>query len=395
MCKARYKMLVIIGLVYCSFSSVFAYSGDGDGSADKPYQIATVDDWNYLTNPDHSSDWGSFFILKADLTLGYASSQKSIGNTDTAFTGDFDGDGHIISKAYVESYPLSNCVGIFGVVGSVDGTKGCIHNLGLKDVNAYGKDCVGILAAVNRGTIEKCRVVGKTPPETFGNTRFGGLVGWNTDTGIIRKCYSLANVKPNGLDRSQAGGLVGANQGTITDCYAKGSVRGLDCIGGLAGENSGSIINSFATGLVTLEAGGSGGGLVGCEDGTVMQACFWDTYTSGTNDGVGNRDPDPPGVMGKTTIGMKTKSTFTDAGWDFTNTWAICEITNYPRLIWQIPAADFVCPDGVNYKDHAFFGWHWHYNCSEQECEGTDLNQDGVVDFKDFRIFVQEWLEGI
>ncbi|GAJ10244.1 unnamed protein product, partial [marine sediment metagenome] len=48
-------------------------------------------------------------------------------------------------------------------------------------------------------------------------------------------------------------------------------------------------------------------------DGTITN-CFWDTETSGTETGVGGTN----GATGKTTAEMKTKSTFTDAGWDFT-----------------------------------------------------------------------------
>jgi hypothetical protein len=40
---------------------------------------------------------------------------------------------------------------------------------------------------------------------------------------------------------------------------------------------------------------------------------------------------------------MKTKSTYTGAGWDFVGEaggategiWDICQVTNYPRLVWR------------------------------------------------------------
>ena len=37
------RVLVIAGVVFCLFSSVYAYSG-GDGSAGNPYQIADAND---------------------------------------------------------------------------------------------------------------------------------------------------------------------------------------------------------------------------------------------------------------------------------------------------------------------------------------------------------------
>ena len=60
---------------------------------------------------------------------------------------------------------------------------------------------------------------------------------------------------------------------------------------------------------------------------------------------------------------MKSKTTFTDRGWDFLgetangteDIWAICEGTNYPRFVYQIPQGDIVCPDGVNSLDFSVF----------------------------------------
>ena len=63
---------------------------------------------------------------------------------------------------------------------------------------------------------------------------------------------------------------------------------------------------------------------------------FWDIETSGMTDGVGNQDPDPADVIGKTTAEMQTRSTFTNAGWDFTTPiWTIDDGVDYPRLWWE------------------------------------------------------------
>ncbi|MBC8217209.1 MAG: hypothetical protein H8E73_01975 [Planctomycetes bacterium] len=102
---------------------------------------------------------------------------------------------------------------------------------------------------------------------------------------------------------------------------------------------------------------------------------------------------------------MQTKSTFTDAGWDFVgetvngpeDIWDICEGTNYPKFVWQIPLGDFVCPDGVNFFDFSFFAGHWaEDNCAaSNDCDGTDLDLLGSVDIKDLRIFADNWLAGL
>jgi hypothetical protein len=131
------------------------------------------------------------------------------------------------------------------------------------------------------------------------------------------------------------------------------------------------------------------GGLLGWNyEGTTTDS-FWDTDTSGQSWSDGG--------TGKTTVEMKIKSTFTDAGWNFTTIWAICEGTNYPRLLWSIPAADLVCPDGVNFVDYSFFAERWlNTNCaSKDNCDGTDFDFSGTVDIADLEIFCNYWLEGI
>ncbi|MHC4216003.1 MAG: hypothetical protein ACYSWP_21845 [Planctomycetota bacterium] len=74
--------------------------------------------------------------------------------------------------------------------------------------------------------------------------------------------------------------------------------------------------------------------------------------------------------------------------------WSICEGSNYPRLVWQIPMGDFVCPDGITIDDFSFLMEHWlDENCdsSNDYCEGTDLDQSGTVDVYDLEIFFENW----
>ena len=65
---------------------------------------------------------------------------------------------------------------------------------------------------------------------------------------------------------------------------------------------------------------------------------------------------------------------------------------------WQIPVTDFRCPDGVDFIDFAFFASHWllaNCNASNYYCEGTDLDQSGVVDFLDLEVLADNWLNGL
>jgi hypothetical protein len=186
---------------------------------------------------------------------------------------------------------------------------------------------------------------------------------------------------------------MGIHSGAIINCYSTGSIIGNNDVGGLVGTNGGTIIHCYATGSVTGTTNVSG--LVGLHEEGQVTDSFWDIQTSGQTTSAGG--------VGKTTTEMQTAGTFLDAGWDFVgenangteDIWSICEGTNYPRLVWQIPAGDFVCPDGIAIEDFVFFVEHWRDdNCDlgNDYCQGTDLDFSGTVDRNDLEIFFENWL---
>jgi hypothetical protein len=435
-------MLVITGIIYCSFSSAFAYSG-GSGISEDPYQIAVVQDWNDLMNTPY--DWNDCFILTADLDLQDIE-LKPVGISQSIyFSGVFDGNGHIIHNANITYTQLSYFdyyVGLFGV------SSGQIRNLGVEDVNVNGGSRVGGLVGMNWGTVTNCYstglVAGADDHGTYigglvgrnfdpitncyssatvnGHENAGGLVGWNIGTiadccaagvvsgnpcagglvgtnagGTITNCYAsgaVSGVYVGGLvganydtdyaeqgwrfcnitkcyatgnvtGGSYVGGLVGINSyyyfvgssggGHITDCYATGEVNGVQYIGGLAGRNGylydGTITNCYSIGAVSGDA--NVGGLVGANNnssGSVINGGFWDIETSGQTISTGG--------TGKTTSEMKVLSTFLSAGWDFVDVWGIGENQTYPFLK-KYPAGDLNYDGQVNFADFVLFSNHW------------------------------------
>jgi len=290
------------------------YSG-GTGTAKDPYRIATPEDLNDIGN--YTEDWDKHFILVHDVNLArYTGTQFKIIRDSTAmFTGVFDGNDHRVWN-FTWSSTDRNCISLFAYLGE----GGLIKNLGMEnvDVNAVTGTCVGGLVGANYGMITNCYSTGRVA----GRYHVGGLVGanWSSDRARITNCYSTGSVS----GWYNVGGLVGDNVSTITNCYSSGSITEvLWGVGGLVGNNDfGSITHCYSTGSVT--GGVLLGGLVGVLKGGQVVASFWDTQTSG--------QPTSAGGTPKTTAEMKTKSTFTDAGWDFVNIWDICEGTNYPRL---------------------------------------------------------------
>jgi hypothetical protein len=415
------------------------YSG-GSGTPYDPYQIADVND--LLTLANDANDYNKCFILTADINLtGLTFTQALIapdinaiwGFQGTQFAGVFEGNGHTIFNLTVTA-EQQNYAGLFGYIGS----SGQVRNLSIVDVNITGSIYVGGLVGENAGNLTGCIATGSAnassvigglvgtnsgsliscyaaclvsgPGEggavgglvgenysgtinnchasgsVFGSGYVGGLVGVNGDS--LTSCYSIASV----AGRAYIGGVTGYNFGSVTSCYATGSVSGITqynyYIGGLSGYNAGSLTYCYAVGSVTGYS--DVGGLVGWNDGGVLTTCFWDTNTTGTTDGVGSMNPDPDGATGKTTAEMQMQNTFTAAGWDFTDIWAICEGTNYPKLIWQIPAGDIICPDGVDFFDLAELCQQWLVEEIPADLYPSPAG-DGIVNFADFSVFADQW----
>jgi hypothetical protein len=394
------------------------YSG-GTGTSDDPYQIANVTD--LLTLSADANDYNKCFIMTADIDLdpNLPSGQvfttaviaPDINNLDlydfngVSFTGVFDGGGHKISNLKIDTNGLGNdYLGLFGDVNS-----GEIKNLKLENVSITDGNSsfyVGGLVGLNfGGSINNCYSTGLIK----GATGTGGLVGYNY--GSISNCYSTGNVTGSG-SIGHVGGLVGDNYGSISNCYSTGSVSGFNSVGGLVGSNWTTISNCYSTRVVT---GGNHssfiGGLVGLNNNGPISNCYSTGMVSGTSN-VGGligmslktvshcyflNTSGPSNGYGTplTDTQMKQQANFT--GWNFTTIWAICEGTNYPRLLWSILTADLVCPDGVNFADYSFFAQRWlNTNCAaNNNCNGTDFDFSGTVDLADLKVFCNYWLQGL
>ena len=399
--RAKTITVLAIAVLVLAGTAAAKYAG-GNGEPNDPYRIATATDLNDIGN--YEEDWDKHFVLVNDVNLtGYTSERfKIIGRwidwydpNNKPFTGVFDGNEHKIWNFTWDSNGI-NSVGLFGYVGS----DGQIKNLGLEniDVNAVNGNFIGgLVGEMDGGTITGCYTTGRV----LGNRdSVAGLVG-DIEAGTITNCYSTASISETGWN---VGGLVGFLGGTIANSYAAGHVTGTGNAGGLLGHNEGIIYKCWGNANVT--GGGSVGGLVGynCEGGMII-----DCYSTGSVDGnncigglVGVANEDSwitncystgsvsgisyvGGLVGgnqwgttmasfwdkqtssrswsasgepKTTAEMKTKSTFTDAGWDFVEIWGIGENQTYPFLQTDL-AGDLDHDKKVNLIDLAIMAAHW------------------------------------
>nr|WP_303648719.1 PKD domain-containing protein [Haloarchaeobius litoreus] len=314
---------------------------------------------------------GNDYVLTGDIDAGPTagwnggSGFEPLGDSDTGFTGTFDGDGYTISGLTIDR-PGTEDVGLFGYVGSA----GTIANVTLEG-NVTGQLRVGQLVGLNDGTIEASAATGLTN----GYRNVGGLVG--RSDGAIRRSAATgqrtSETKAAGglvgqsfgtIDRSYAtgdvdadtlaGGLVGHNEGTIADSYATGTVTAGYTAGGLVGKNTGAdpsgiglgtVRRSYATGTVTATEGDAeAGGLAGRNerpdgDGTIENS-YWDVGTTGQEcaggDGGILTDNAGFGSVGDSTPAANATGDAvydTMPALDFDATWTVT--SDYPRLQWE------------------------------------------------------------
>jgi hypothetical protein len=328
----RVCTVVLIAVFGIGAVPAWSYSG-GAGTSQDPYQISTAEDLIQLGRT--FDGYGLCYVLTQDLDLSahhfsQAVVARALWPTEyqmerDAFTGSFDGQGHVVRHMSIQG---QGWLGLFG--GLARGGVVCNVRLEHASVSSTG-DQTGALIALNEGLVLNCSVQG----EVHGQALIGGLIGLNK--GSVVNCYSNVVVTGSG----GIGGLVGTNEYGMVQCaYSLGSVSGFEHAGGLVGRNWGGIVSdTYSAASVTGQF--ASGGLVGDNpgpgegypEGTVVHS-FWDSEVSGPADsGAGT---------GLTTPQMESRDTFLSAGWDFVHerangtceTWSMPDANGPPQLQW-------------------------------------------------------------
>ena len=274
------------------------------------YSISTADELSKLAAMTNNGLIGenTEFVLANDIDLSAYSTGEGwtpIGSPSKSFTATFDGNGHVISKLYINRPSSGSALGLFGQVDSAE-----IKNIGLENVSVTGRELFigGLLGlGLNDTMITNCYVTGSVNGGSYtggmaggsdgtiinsyatgsvtGTSYLGGLLGRSAVSITITNCYSTGNVTGSGLGQC-VGGLLGqAKEATISNSYATGSVTGRMSVGGLLGLGvKGSVINSYATGRVT--GNDDVGGLLGFATGTTLDNAYY-TDTTGQTNGLG------------------------------------------------------------------------------------------------------------
>jgi hypothetical protein len=320
----------------------------GDGTADNPYQIATLENLYWMRQ--NTAQWGAglHYIQTNDIDASETQSWSHngwnpIGNNTTPWKGNYNGQGYTIDGLLIRRTTV-DYVGLFGVV-----ENSVIKNLGLTNVNINGRQYTGGLSGRNiSSTIDSCFTTGSVAGTGYvgglsganfstsiryiysncnitGEQHVGGLIGSTTQS-QVRNSFSTGNVRGT----SNVGGFVGWNAATNDTrlCYSHGRVTRISgthsAIGSFAGYNTSSIIYSYSTGrvLYTGTTNPTDKGFVGSNSGGTYDRNFFDSNTSVQSTGTG--------ATARTTALMMLPENYT--GWNFTITWAMVS-GEYPILL--------------------------------------------------------------
>jgi len=206
-----------------------------------------------------------------------------IGNaSNRPFSGIFNGNDHVVSGLFF-NHNTSDRIGLFGTL------NGTVKNLGVVDVDIFGRGNVGALAGFVGGdaSVDNCYSTGLVRGAGNG---VGGLIG--QFSGAMQNCYSTATL--SGIN--SVGGLMGENSsGSISTSYSTGAVNGTNYVGGLVGSHRGTLANCYSTS--TVRGSNAVGGLIGHISATTSVTNCYATGDVGGESRVGGIAGANGGVM--------------------------------------------------------------------------------------------------
>ncbi|WP_430405215.1 T9SS type A sorting domain-containing protein [Fluviicola sp.] len=361
------KQLITIAFLLISSAGIAqSYSG-GSGTVADPYLIANKADLKYLS--ENLSEVNKHFLQTANILFTSADFAPGGdfynggfgfdpigGNINQYFIGTYDGNHFFIDSLYINR-PNEDGIGFFA---SVNHPNAEVRAVDLRNVTITGQSYIGVISGIvsSGASILNCSVTGTIS----GQTTIGGLIG-EVDLATVNNCFTRVNVNGGDLvagliayasevtisncstsgnltGQEQLGGLVATiHDSFITNCYSLAAVSGTNYVGGLVGNfGLGSIVitNCYAVGAVSGTS--FVGGLIGTlTSGNTVNNSFWDVETTGQLVSSGGTP--------KSTLEMRTQSTFTTATWDFISEsvngtediWKMgeCKNNGYPVFSWQ------------------------------------------------------------
>lgn len=242
--------LIVFLLVTAVTSVAFGYYGAGTGG--NFYKARSAGAALSALKFDQSVS------LRSDVTLSGGAKE---------YTSRFDGGGHVVrlTAPFAEKVTGEVCDVIFVLEEGFSGDAVILENEGkLKNVRVVAEDVIlrkggehmGLLTAVNSGSIENCFAVLNVTVsgEGGGDCFFAPFAGSNQ--GTVNNCKTDGVIIAKNVD---VAGIAGKNEqaGSITDCVVKASLQETSDIknwtpnvAGVAAQNDGTIYGCTVTGSI-------------------------------------------------------------------------------------------------------------------------------------------------
>ncbi|MBN2829712.1 MAG: T9SS type A sorting domain-containing protein, partial [Candidatus Cloacimonetes bacterium] len=259
------------------------------------YQISSGDDLEKLL---YFGQFDYDFILTNDLDMNNYSSLYI-----PYFKGSFNGDGFSVLNFNLDS-ETDRLLGFFGRCSDAE-----ISNLNIIDAHIGSNTAIstigGLSGEIVNSTVNNCRVSG-----VFIGSNSAGLVASATST-------TITNSATSGMCQGWAcasGFAMSLVNVEVSNCYSDVSIIGNNSIGGFSLYLFFSdITNCYFSGSIDWQDFFGNGEVFGFTDvednSSTIDACFWNTETSGITTSTSG--------TGITTLEMQDMGTFLAAGWDF------------------------------------------------------------------------------
>ncbi len=265
----------------------------GSGTAEDPYIIASVDDFNkigeYNKNAAQSFE-GAYFKITADLDFT-GKTLTSPGMDGLFLKGIIDGQNHTVKNLVLDNADGQQ----LGLIAGL-GAGGKLSNLTFTGCTIKGAFKSGVVTGICEGTLENITVdatcsVTLTKKDVIKNgTYAGGMAGMLMPTGAIINCHNKASVEGlknvggifGGADTKLGAEVYGCtNSGAVhssapmeyDDSGSKTAPNGY--AGGICGIMSGSLVNCSNSGKITSEFAHYVGGITGylSASGSIIDSC--------------------------------------------------------------------------------------------------------------------------
>lgn len=293
-------------------NEAFTGFAGGDGTAEKPYQVATPIQLDAVRN-----DLSAHYIQIADIDMSEYGNWEPIGDTNSPFNGVFDGNGFDIESLIINYTGSNTAIGLFGyannsIIKNVSIISGNISNANdaiyLGSIAGYSNEIINCSSSTNISAncsygggitgyvkkIEHCTFEGSadfysdtilqdlkiyTQNRTSGY--FGGICG---ATENIKYSKNIGQISAYGKYSTFAGGITGYSP-LVSECYNTGNINLVTTgaatyspeayIGGISGVSK-TITNCYNTGMLTVKSNnysGMVGGISGLGYGS-YSCCY-------------------------------------------------------------------------------------------------------------------------